>query len=123
MENSSEGGLFALVKSKSKLRLETALSDDSKIKAEIDSYLNEPEISDKEDPISYWKQRNNNREFPSLTSLAKTVLAMPASSGGVERLFSVAGAISRSRRSRLTVGNIEKLLLCRNYYMNQGNGK
>jgi len=51
--------------------------------------------------------------YPRLIKLARTFLSIPASSGSVERLFSVAGAIVRARRSKLSSVTVESLLLAK----------
>lgn len=61
-------------------------------------------------PLCFWKE--NFLKFPRLAVLARILLALPATSGSVERLFSLAVAIARSRRSRITVKNLEKILIC-----------
>lgn len=49
--------------------------------------------------------------FPSLALLARHILGLLPSQTSVERLFSVAGHIASSRRSKLTVDNLENLVL------------
>jgi hypothetical protein len=46
-----------------------------------------------------------------MTALAKKYLCIPATSTSVERLFSVAGAIIRARRSSLASETVELLIL------------
>ena len=60
-------------------------------------------------PEAYWAA--NGSRYPRLAELARIFLSVPASSGSVERLFSVSGAILRARRSRLTAQTVESLLL------------
>jgi hypothetical protein len=62
-------------------------------------------------PLAFWKAEQTR--FPILAELAKIYLGMPASSGNVERLFSIAGAIARSRRARITLKNLEMILCIR----------
>lgn len=69
---------------------------------------------DKEDnPLLFWKQ--NSSLFPVLSSLAKFYLAIPATSANVERLFSIAGAIARARRSSLSLTTLQMILGYREY--------
>lgn len=75
---------------------------------EISSYLRESQIPEESSPLQYWKE--NEQKYPRLAKLAKIYLGIPASSGSVERLFSVAGALARARRARLKVSTIETLL-------------
>jgi hypothetical protein len=60
-------------------------------------------------PEAYWAA--NGSRYPRLAELARIFLSVPASSGSVERLFSVSGAILRARRGRLTAQTVESLLL------------
>lgn len=62
-------------------------------------------------PLDFWKK--NASIYPTLANLSRIYLSMPASSGSVERLFSIAGAIKRSQRSNLNVKTMEKLLRLR----------
>lgn len=67
--------------------------------------------------LGFW--RDNEIKFPILSRMARKFLGIPASSGSVERLFSIAGAIARSRRASLTPNTIEKLLCCRQAFLNK----
>ena len=60
---------------------------------EVDSYLAEPTLGEKEDPLSFWQQ--STPKLTTLALLAEKYLHIPASSDPVERLFSVAGKILR----------------------------
>ena len=55
---------------------------------ELDIYLTEADVDPKCDIMKYWGLNSN--KFPTLSKLAKTYLALPASSALVERLFSIA---------------------------------
>lgn len=79
--------------------------------AEVELYLNEPRISIKENPLEFW--RKNEMRFPYLAKLARVSLAFPATSGSIERRFSVAGSIARARRARITLDNLECILCFR----------
>ena len=59
-------------------------------------YCNSPTDSDIL-PEVYWARMSGS--YPRLAKLARTLLSIPASSGSVECLFSVSGAIVRARRS------------------------
>ena len=60
-------------------------------------------------PKAWWDGRSS--DFPFLYELFKLVYWHPASSSGVERLFSVTGRICRAHRSRLDPILIERLTL------------
>lgn len=86
---------------------------------EVEAYLKlDPDSFNQSDcPLQFWKQ--NASRFPSLSSIAFSYLSTPASSGSVERLFSVAGAVARVRRARLTTMKLEQLLMCRKWARNK----
>jgi hypothetical protein len=73
-------------------------------------------LEEDDSPLVFWKQ--NKERFPHLARLATTYLTFPATSGGVERLFSVAGAIGRARRAKLTTNTMEMLLCYRQQILN-----
>lgn len=85
--------------------------DDEKQETELDTYLKSPYST--EDILQFWKTNCNN--YPKLARLAVICLGMPASSGSVERLFSVSGALQRARRASLLPETIEKLILVAEY--------
>lgn len=60
------------------------------------------------DPLKWWKV-NANR-FPKLAPLAQRYLSAPATSVASERLFSTAGHILDSRRTRLSPQKAEQLI-------------
>lgn len=78
---------------------------------EDESYFLEPR--EKLDPLEFWK--SSGKRYTLLSQVAKKVLAVPASSAHAERLFSTAGALKRSRRSRLKSATVEKMLLYRDH--------
>ncbi len=80
---------------------------------EIDDYIKEPNLQSSSSELVYW--RRNQRKFSKLSSLAKKYLSVPASSGGVERLFSIAGSIARARRNRITAQTLETILVYREW--------
>ena len=59
------------------------------VAAELDCYLEAPCVPMKTNPTNFWK--DNCKRYPYLSTIAKDVLLVPASSAPVERLFSVAG--------------------------------
>jgi hypothetical protein len=77
-ENNNEGSLlkrmFAHTESKSNAH-------------ELDTYLSLQTESAAVDPLQWWK--SHEIQFPSLSKLARTVLAIPGSSVSVERVFNV----------------------------------
>jgi hypothetical protein len=73
-------------------------------------------VSEEVDLISYWAQ--NRGKFPNLFDFALDRLAVPATSGGIERVFSVAGNILGKRRHKLKDSALERLVMIKcNKYM------
>jgi len=60
-------------------------------------------------PLDEWR-RGDVHLYPWLGVLARRVLAIPATSAGPERLFSMAGNVMTQKRSRLTCDNMEELV-------------
>ena len=79
--------------------------NDSRIN-EVDLYLISPEITD--NLLTFWQSKSS--QWPMLSKLAQTVLAIPATETSSERVFSIAGRTLEDRRSRLKVGTVDDLL-------------
>ena len=75
---------------------------------EVDTFLREPTIPRKEDPLSSWKA--NTTRFPQLAAVAGTIACIPATSTQAERVFSPAGVIVDKRRSRLASDMVDGLV-------------
>lgn len=58
--------------------------------------------------LAWWKSNENN--FPILSKLARTVLAIPPSSSKPESDFSGAGYVKSQRRYNLSPDSLDKLL-------------
>ena len=58
---------------------------------EVDDFIKHTGSKIQESPLAWWKF--HEKKFPHLAELAKTYLAIPASSATVERLFSRAGLV------------------------------
>ncbi|XP_035716793.1 zinc finger BED domain-containing protein 4-like [Folsomia candida] len=80
---------------------------------EVDKYLGLQREPSKSDPLEFWAK--NETSFKELSNLASQYLAIPASTGSVERLFSLLGSFGRSRRSSLNPKSLENLVLHREY--------
>lgn len=81
------------------------------LRSEIDQYLSEPRSPTTSCPLKFWE--SNLNRFTILAKIARKYLAIPASSAGVERIFSISGWLSRARRASITSENISRLLLVR----------
>jgi len=81
--------------------------------SECQEYLSEELAEVVASPLEYWK--NKAKKWPVISSMAKYYLAIPASSAGVERVFSIAGALGRARRARLVGKNMGCMIMLREY--------
>lgn len=85
---------------------------------EIEDYLSMPLIpgddSDNNCPLNYWKK--HEATLPVLATMARRFHGMPASSGAIERLFSVAAGLGKARNARLLPETTESILCCNCYY-------
>lgn len=84
---------------------------------ELEEYLNIELLGENDSPLDFW-ERNETR-FPILAKLSQIYLAIPATSGSVERLFSVAACFARAKRARLTIENLERLLCVQQQMLNE----
>ena len=76
---------------------------------ELARYVNSPKPHWKSDPLSWW--RENEKHFPVVADLARTELAMLASSVPSEQTFSRAGLIVTDLRNRLSTLTVEHLIV------------
>ncbi|KAM4610828.1 v-myb avian myeloblastosis viral oncogene homolog-like 2a isoform 2-T2 [Polymixia lowei] len=77
--------------------------------SEVDLYLSEPPLEGNSS-LLFWRCA---QRFPQLRSVARKLLAIPATSGGFDRLYPMATCIVRAKRSRLPPHTTERLLLYR----------
>jgi len=75
---------------------------------ELTTYLNEPLSKYKDDPLQYWKVKDDSS---LLKKMARDMLAITATSAPSERVFSIAGKYYRPDRSQLGVDTFHSLLL------------
>ena len=68
---------------------------------ELEEYLATPDVTDIDDfdLLKWWKAKEST--WPALSKMAKQYLAAPASSAGVERVFSSAGKMHADLRKSL----------------------
>jgi len=78
---------------------------------EVTQYLATPILPPQYNPIQFWDE--NKSRFPGLAKVASSYLGMSASSGCVERLFSMAGSVQRERRAKTTTKNLNEILTIR----------
>jgi hypothetical protein len=85
--------------------------------SELDHYLDPiltPIADDNVNPFEWWASRKT--QFPNVAKLARKYLSIPASSAPSERLFSDAGNLITSERTRLDPKLVEKMMFIRKNY-------
>ena len=90
-------------------------SDDETF-CEVDEYLKIQFTSDDDNysPLQYWKSQSH--KFPRLSSIARSVLSIPATQNKAERSFSAAGNTATELRTCLEPEHLRELLLVRSYH-------
>lgn len=83
-------------------------TSDLLFKNEINNYINDVVLSRNECPFIWWKE--NQLIYPNLYVIARKYLSLPATTVPSERIFSNAGDICSSHRSRLLPQNAELLI-------------
>ena len=81
----------------------------NKIRKEMDRYESFSIPGKNVTTLDWWKQHEG--VLPLLASLAKRILAIPASSSKSERVFSTGGNIVTAKRNRLSPKNVENLIV------------
>jgi hypothetical protein len=78
--------------------------------SEVDQYLLLPQLSEGMafDLLAWWKKQSTM--WPNLAKMARQYLALPATSAGVERLFSNGGQIHSSLRKSTKEQTLEMML-------------
>uniref|UniRef100_A0A3P8V795 Uncharacterized LOC103391887 n=1 Tax=Cynoglossus semilaevis TaxID=244447 RepID=A0A3P8V795_CYNSE len=80
--------------------------------SEFEVYLEEP-LLEVSSTLLYWKSATR---FPLLQSVARKLLAVPATAGGFDRLFPMAACIMKARRNHLSPQTTERLFLYQNSF-------
>lgn len=90
--------------------VEEIFGSDLEVESEIDAFLAIKIRSDYEsfDILTWYKKMEES--FPVISTLARKVFCVPASSISVERVFSVASQIVTKRRNRLSPDHVDTLL-------------
>ena len=74
---------------------------------ELDTYLAVKSVNRDQCPLRWWM--GNKAMFPGLASVAKKMLAVPATSVASERLFSKAGDVITKKRNQLSASKADQL--------------
>ena len=99
----------------------TTNTEVDKLLDEIEAYLVEPAAMEIEDdslyhPLNYWKK--NQHRFPNLCQIANDILGIPASTGGLERIFNFSSDILTCKRNQTKPELFQMILyIKRNSYL------
>ncbi|CAO2146641.1 unnamed protein product [Urochloa humidicola] len=93
------------------------------VPSELENYLKKGLIPRTEtlDILSWWK--SNSVEYPTLSRMARDVLAVPASTVASESAFSTGRRIISDLRSRLTPKNVEALICLQDWIRASGSSQ
>jgi len=92
-------------------------TDEEIVDKELISYCNEPKMNRlnhenmPSNPLEWWAQHEG--KYPILSSLARNVLCIPATSAPTERLFSYAGLTIADNRANLLPDNAAEIIYLR----------
>lgn len=86
----------------------SSTEENSSFDEELNLYISESVIPIKEDVLNWWFDHKN--KFPRLFELSIKYLIVQATSTPSERVFSTAGYVLSTKRSRLTEENLDMLL-------------
>ncbi|PLW51293.1 hypothetical protein PCASD_01080, partial [Puccinia coronata f. sp. avenae] len=79
----------------------------------VEVYLSSDCEDEAYNPLSYWNA--NNKQFPTLSNMARTFLAVPASSAPTERAFSSGRYIQDYTRNQLNPNTLQSLICLKNW--------
>ena len=98
--------------------LDTSNSDEenASLTKELNEYFEMKIKTIYENPLEFWQL--NQKKFPNLSSVAKSLFAIPASSSEAERHCSTAGLAMTELRSSLSPKNLENLVILNEYLKN-----
>jgi hypothetical protein len=89
-------------------RSRPSLTQSEIIKKEIERYMEEVQIPNEECPLKWWSERQ--KAYPHIATVARNILAIPASSVPSERIFSIANNIVTKKRTQLSPENVDLLI-------------
>ena len=98
---------------------ETSSDDDAFEYNEFDHFLRTKRDKTVKDGLAWW--RSSHGMFPKTGLWYRDVAAVPASSAGVEREFSISGNIATKKRNRLTAKTISDTMIYKRWCARQGN--
>jgi hypothetical protein len=90
---------------------QSIVSEKTDVEEELEKYLSSTSVLQNEeddDILLYWKEHQNL--FPTIASIARDVLAIPASNTTIERLFSSCKNVITDKRTKLGAQKLNKLM-------------
>ena len=94
--------------------MHTLLGKPDLIINELESYLLEPRAQENQNILIWWKERE--KIFPKLSTMARDLLCIQASSVSIERQFSKAALVLTKKRNRLNPKPLKSLLCLHSFY-------
>jgi len=85
---------------------------------ESDHYLESRRDKTIDDPLVWWRKWGSM--FPTLSKMARDVLAVPATSAWVERQFSISGGVISKLRGRLSAETISDIMFYKRWAARHG---
>jgi hAT family C-terminal dimerisation region len=98
--------------------MESDDSDSEEEHSEFESYMGHKKQKGVGNPLIWWK--SSQGMFPKLAQMARDTYAVPATSSGVEREFSISGNIVSNRRNRLSPKTISDIMQYKRWMVRTG---
>lgn len=83
---------------------------------EYEHYCTSPCVPTCADPLEWWLEPTQQKQYPNLARMALDILSIPAMSAGPERLFSGAKITITDRRNRLGMSSINALMCLKSWF-------
>ena len=94
--------------------MHTLLGKPDLIINELESYLLGPRAQENQNILIWWKERE--KIFPKLSTMARDLLCIQASSVSIERQFSKAALVLTKKRNRPNPKPLKSLLCLHSFY-------
>jgi hAT family C-terminal dimerisation region len=98
-------------------------SSDEGFADELEMWLKTNRDKTVTNPIKWWSQSSSRSMYPDLSKMARDVYAVPPSSAGVEREFSISGRVITKQRNRLAPTTIRDLMQTKRWIARKGLSK
>jgi len=107
VDSDDENDLLCFMRQKPSSQIDSA-SEVDRSASEVDRYLS---VTSDEQVENFWQDPKNGKRFPRLKVLHIKHHCIPATSAAMERIFSAAGYIVNTRRSRFADSLMEQIVL------------